>query len=148
MQRLKGKNILVAGGGGIGSELVRRFAAEGANVVLGDIAFESAEALAGELAAQGGSVVATSLDGRDEASIAAAVKLACERFGGLDGMHVNFATFVDGDFERGVLELPLEQLDETMRVNFRGYVLCTRAALPAMLERGGVRRTRLRSNPS
>jgi NAD(P)-dependent dehydrogenase (short-subunit alcohol dehydrogenase family) len=36
-----------------------------------------------------------------------------------------------------VLELPLEHLDETMRVNFRGYVLCTRAALPALLQRGG-----------
>src|SRR5271166_3953395 len=102
MKRLEGKTILVAGGGGIGTGLVRRFAAEGANVVLGDIAFESAELLADEIAAEGGSVVATLLDGREETSIGAAVSLACERFGGLDGMHVNFATFVDGDFVRGV----------------------------------------------
>jgi NAD(P)-dependent dehydrogenase (short-subunit alcohol dehydrogenase family) len=52
-------------------------------------------------------------------------------------MHVNFATFVDGDFERGILELPLADFDETMHVNLRGYFVCSRAALPAMLERGG-----------
>lgn len=137
MQRLAGKTLLVAGGGGIGGGLARRFAAEGANVVLGDIALEAATELAEDIAAAGGVAVATRLDGGDEASAAAAVRLACDRFGGLDGVHVNFATFVDGDFERGALELPLEHFDETIRVNLRGYFLCTRAALPAMLERGG-----------
>ena len=44
--RLAGKSLLVAGGGGIGSGLARRFAAEGANVVLGDISLEAAEAVA------------------------------------------------------------------------------------------------------
>ena len=137
MRRLEGKTIVVAGGGGIGGGLARRFAEEGANVVIGDVALEPAETLAHDIAAGGGSVVATRLDGSDEDSAAAAVRLACDRYGGLDGIHVNFATFVDGDFERGVLELPLEHFDETMRVNLRGYFLCTRAALPALLERGG-----------
>ena len=136
MQRLDGKTILIAGGGGIGGGLARRFADEGANVVLGDIAEQAAEELAHAIAATGGSIIATRLDGTDEESAGAAVRLACTRFGGLDGMHANFATFVDGDFERGVLELPLEHFDETLRVNLRGYFLCTRAALPAMLERG------------
>ena len=136
MQRLEGKTLLVAGGGGIGGGLARRFADEGANVVLGDIAEQAAEELAHAIAATGGSIVATRLDGTDEESAVAAVRLACTRFGGLDGMHVNFATFVDGDFERGVLELPLKHFDETLRVNLRGYFLCTRAALPAMLEHG------------
>lgn len=137
MRRLEGKTILVAGGGGIGGELARRFAAEGANVVLGDIAVEPAKKLADAIATEGGSAIATRLDGSDEESATAAVRLACERFGGLDGIHVNFATFVDGDFERGILELPLAHFDETMRVNLRGYFLCTRAALPALLDRGG-----------
>lgn len=137
MRRLAGKTLLVAGGGGIGAELARRFAAEGANVVLGDVALAPAQEVAGVIAAAGGSIVATQLDGADEASAQAAVSLACDRFGGLDGVHVNFATFVDGDFERGVLELPLEHFDETIRVNLRGYFLCTRAALPALLARGG-----------
>ena len=136
-ERLRGKTILVAGGGGIGSGLARRFAAEGANVVLGDVALEAAEEVAQEIVARGGSAIAARLDGADESSAAAAVSLACERFGGLDGMHVNFATFVDQSPDTGVLELPLADFDETMRINLRGYYLCTRAAVPAMLERRG-----------
>lgn len=136
VERLRGKTILVAGGGGIGGGLARRFAAEGANVVLGDISLESAETLAQEIGTGGGTAVPVQLDGADEVSVARAVALACDRFGGLDGMHANFATFIEqGDI--GALELPLADFDETMRVNLRGYFLCTRAALPALLERGG-----------
>lgn len=52
-------------------------------------------------------------------------------------MHANFASFADSADEVGVLELALEIYDETMRVNTRGFFLCTRAALPAILARGG-----------
>lgn len=135
--RLRNKTILVAGGGGIGGGLARRFAAEGANVVLGDVDQDAAEAVVRDIAANGGSALATRLDGADEASAAAAVSLARERFGGLDGIHANFANFIEQDDSVGALELPLADFDETMRVNLRGYYLCTRAALPALLERGG-----------
>lgn len=136
-ERLKDKTILVAGAGGIGSGLARRFAAEGANVVLGDVAIDEAEALAEEVAAKGGSIVATRLDGASEDSAARAVAFACERFGGLDGLHANFANFIEQDDSVGALELPLDDFDETIRVNLRGYLLCTRAAVSALLERGG-----------
>ena len=136
-RRLVGKCILVAGAGTIGSGLARRFAAEGADVVIGDRAHDGAEALAEAIRAGGGSAVAVHLDGGDEASAAGAVALAVERFGRLDGMHVNFASFVDQGFDTGVLELPMADFDETMAVNLRGYYLCTRAALPALIERGG-----------
>jgi NAD(P)-dependent dehydrogenase (short-subunit alcohol dehydrogenase family) len=135
--RLRNKTILVAGGGGIGGGLARRFAAEGGNVVLGDVDQASAEAVVRDIVANGGSALATRLDGADEASAAAAVSLARERFGGLDGIHANFANFIEQDDSVGALELPLADFDETMRVNLRGYYLCTRAALPALLERGG-----------
>lgn len=137
MRRLEGKTIIVAGGGGIGGGLARRFAHEGANVVLGDIALEPAEALCVELEEAGGSAVAIRLDGSDEASARAMVDLATSRFGGLDGIHINFATFIDGDMAKGIMELPLEAFDETMSINLRGYYLCARAAIPALLERGG-----------
>jgi len=135
MQRLVGKTILVAGGGGIGGGLARRFAAEGANVVLGDIALEPAQATVDEIAASGGQALAVALDGADEASAQAAVAAAVDRFGGLDGIHLNFATFVDGGFDTGVLELPMADFDETIRINLRGYYLLTRIALPEMLKR-------------
>lgn len=136
MQRLTNKTIIVAGGGGIGGGLTRRFAAEGANVVLGDIDVEAAETLVKNIVADGGSAIATRLDGADEASTLAVVALAYERFGGLDGIHANFANFIEQD-DSGALELPLADFDETLRVNLRGYLLCTRAAVPALIKRGG-----------
>ena len=136
-ERLSGRTVLVAGAGSIGSALARRFAAEGANVVLGDMMLDAAEATAQDIRADGGSALAVRLDGADESSALAAVSLACERFGKLDGVHVNFASFVDQGFDTGVLELPLADFDETMNVNLRGYYLCTRAALPALLKQGG-----------
>jgi len=137
MNRLEGKCILVAGGGGIGGGLARRFAAEGAHVVLGDVALDGAEGVVREIVEAGGSAIATRLDGADEASASAAVALACDTFGGLDGIHANFANFIEQDDSVGALELPMADFDETMRVNLRGYLVCTRAALPALLERGG-----------
>ena len=59
------------------------------------------------------------------------------RFGGLDGLHANFAYMADGNPEWGVLNLPLEIYDETQRVNARGFFLCTKAVLPPMIARGG-----------
>lgn len=136
-KRLSGRTLLVAGAGSIGNGLARRFAAEGANVIIGDHAPEGATTVAEEIRSKGGHAVAVHLDGTDESSVKAAVSLACERFGRLDGIHVNFASFADQGFDTGVLELPITDFDETMAVNLRGYYLCTRAALPALIKHGG-----------
>jgi NAD(P)-dependent dehydrogenase (short-subunit alcohol dehydrogenase family) len=135
MPRLESKTILVAGGGGIGSELARHYATDGADVILGDLDLEGARAVADDITRSGRSCLATRLDGADENSIGAAVALAIRKFGGLDGLHANFASFVDTDNDIGVLELPIALYDATMRVNARGFFLCTRIALPAILAR-------------
>jgi NAD(P)-dependent dehydrogenase (short-subunit alcohol dehydrogenase family) len=135
--RLSGKVIVIAGAGGIGSGLTRRYAAEGAAVVVGDLDEDGARALAAEISEGGGKAVGTHLDGGDEASIKALVDLAVATFGGLDGFHANYACFKDGQSGEDILGLPLEVYDEVMHVNARGFVLCTRAALPPMLARGG-----------
>ena len=135
--RLKDKVIVVAGAGGIGGGLARRYAEEGAAVVLGDIDAAAAKATAAEIAGTGGTVIGTQLDGADDASIKAAVDLAIASFGGLDGFHANFASFRDGESGGDVLDLPLDIFDDVMRVNTRGFLLCTRHAVPAMLARGG-----------
>lgn len=137
MQRLTGKSILVAGGGFIGDELARRYAREGAKVVLGDHRLSAAQAVVDEIVRAGGTAAAVQLDGSDERSMADAVSLCDSRYGGLDGVHLNFASFSDSGGDVGVLELPLEDFDETMRINARGYVVGTRAVLPALIARGG-----------
>ena len=136
MNRLEGKVIVVAGAGGIGGGLARRYAGEGAAVVLGDIDPASVEATVAEIAAAGGTAIGTALNGADEDSVNAAVALAVQRFGGLDGFHANFASFKDGESGEDILGLPMAAFDEVMHVNARGFVLCARAAIPEMLKRG------------
>ena len=132
--RLTGKVIVVAGAGGIGDELARRYAGEGASVVLGDIDGERAKDVAADI---GAAAIGTHLDGGDEGSIKAAVDLAIASFGGLDGFHANYATFPAGERDTDLLGMPMEVWDEVMRVNSRGFLLCTRHALPHMIARGG-----------
>jgi NAD(P)-dependent dehydrogenase (short-subunit alcohol dehydrogenase family) len=135
--RLMGKVILVAGAGGIGRGLATRYAAEGARVVVGDIDADAAEDVAEAIRASGAEARGIHLDGADEGSVAAAVAVCRDAYGGLDGLHANFAYLVDSKPDIALLELPLEVFDETQRINTRGFYLCTRAALPALIERGG-----------
>lgn len=135
--RLEGKVIVVAGGGGIGNELARRYASEGAAVALGDLDGSMARSVADEITASGGVAMGIELDGADDESLAAAVALTVSRFGGLDGFHANFANFNDGMGGIDVLTIPMDIFDDVMRVNARGFVLCTRHAVPEMLKRGG-----------
>ena len=137
MQKLAGKVILVAGTGVIGAGLARRYAAEGAHVVLGDINLPSAKAVVSMIEKADGVATAIHLDGSDEQSVCAAVATCSSIYGGLDGLHANFASLADNSRAQGILELPLEVYDQTQWVNARGYYLCTRAVLPSLLQRGG-----------
>jgi NAD(P)-dependent dehydrogenase (short-subunit alcohol dehydrogenase family) len=110
--RLSGKVALVTGGAsGIGLATVRRFVAEGAQVVIGDIDEASLAAVAGEL----GEACATAIaDVTSEDDVAELVALAIERFGRLDIAVANagsghFSLLVDhelSDWQR-VIELCL-----------------------------------------
>lgn len=137
MQRLTGKSILLAGAGAIGSEIARRYASEGAGVVIGDIDLAAARAVAQEIADGGGRAAAVRLDGADDVSIQGALNLASQTFGGLDGLHINFAVFEDYASGGSILDLGMARFDEQMRVNVRGFLLCTRHALPLLIARGG-----------
>lgn len=135
--RLDGKVILVAGAGGIGDSLATRYAAEGARVVLGDLKLDVAAQAVETIRQAGCEATAIALDGSDEASVAAAVAHCAATYGGLDGLHANFANLADSDPNLSILDLPLEIYDAVQSVNARGYYLCTRAALPEILKRGG-----------
>ncbi|MCV7278299.1 SDR family oxidoreductase [Mycolicibacterium flavescens] len=132
---LADKVILLAGLGGIGNGLARRYADEGASLVIGDLDADLAQRVAAELG--GERVRAVALDGADEQSVIDAVHVAVEAFGRLDGMHVNFTNADDAYLPGGVVELPLDAFDEVMRVNTRGFVICAKHAIPAMLDSGG-----------
>ncbi|CAN5786588.1 SDR family oxidoreductase [soil metagenome] len=134
--RLDGKVIVVAGAGGIGDALATRYSAEGARVVVGDLNASHAEQLAAQLDPTGTTVIGTALDGADDDSVAALVALAVSKFGVINGFHANYANFADGLSTAGV-DLPLDDFDQVMNVNARGYFLCARHAVPAMVTAGG-----------
>jgi NAD(P)-dependent dehydrogenase (short-subunit alcohol dehydrogenase family) len=134
---LENKVVIVAGLGGIGNGLARRYADEGARLVIGDLDAELGPRVATDLDPSGLRVLGMPLDGTDEESVISIVRSAVETFGRLDGLHVNFTNAADAYLPGGVVELPLEAFDEVMRVNTRGFVICAKHAIPAMIESGG-----------
>ena len=134
---LENKVVILAGLGGVGNGLARRYVEEGAQLVVGDLDADLVTSVVAEIDPSGERVRGAPLDGADEESVAAIVKLAVDTFGRLDGMHVNFTNAADAFLPGGVVELPLEAFDEVMRVNTRGFVICAKHAIPPMIEAGG-----------
>lgn len=137
MGRHTGKVAVCAGSAtGMGAETAFRLATEGAAVTIGDVNLEAAQALVERIKAAGGDAVAEAFDIADEASVNTLIQGAARRHGGLDIMHVNAADLrvvrKDGD----ALTTDLAVFDRSVDVNLRGHLLCTRAAIPLMLERG------------
>lgn len=135
--RLSGKALIVIGSGtGIGAATARRLAAEGARLCLADINLAAATVMAEQIVGEGGEAFATFIDLSDEASVTRAVETAAQRFGGLDGAHVNAADMRAIMHDSDVLAEELAVFDRTLTVNLRGHLLCTRAVLPHLLARG------------
>ena len=132
---LGNKVVIVAGLGGIGNGLARRYADEGAQLIIGDLDPETVSRAVADLDPE--RVVGVPLDGADEESVIAIINRAVDTFGRLDGIHVNFTNAADAYLPGGVVDLPLEAFDEVMRVNTRGFVICAKHAIPPMIESGG-----------
>jgi NAD(P)-dependent dehydrogenase (short-subunit alcohol dehydrogenase family) len=102
MARLEGKVALVTGGGnGIGRACARRFAGEGAAVVVGDLLEDAARAVAAEIASDGGRAEAVRLDATSVADNEAAIGSAVSSFGPLDVLvtaaGISHKGYVSGD---------------------------------------------------
>ncbi len=131
---LEGTVALVSGiGPGMGRDISLLLARHGADVVLGARRTETSEAVAAEVRALGRRAEVVALDITDPAACEAAVEVA-RGLGGLDVL-VNNA-FQDGN-HKAFLDAPLEEWKATMDVNLWGTLQMTRAAVPAMTDRGG-----------
>ena len=140
MRGLQDKVAVVAGGaGGIGTATSLRLGEEGARVVVGDLNEAAAKDVADRITKAGGTAIAVPFDISDEDSVRALVGAAVDTFGGVDVCHANAADLsvpvIMGDTD--ALSIDLAIWDRTMQVNLRGFLLCTRHAIPSMLERGG-----------
>jgi NAD(P)-dependent dehydrogenase (short-subunit alcohol dehydrogenase family) len=130
---LSGKVAVVTGGAsGLGEGLVRRFAAEGAKVLIGDIDRDGGSALAADI---GGAALFVEADVSDIEQVGRLVSRAVEHFGGLHVM-VNNAG-VSGTMHRRFLDDDLADFHKVMAVNVRAVMAGTRDAARHMAEHGG-----------
>ncbi|WP_404194517.1 SDR family NAD(P)-dependent oxidoreductase [Streptomyces tauricus] len=136
MKRFDGYGVLITGAGqGIGEVTARRFAAEGAGVLVTDRDATRAERVADAIEAAGGTAVPYECDVADPAAVDAAVTTAVDSFGRLDVLVNNaYACHPDpASFE--------EHEDgpwyEDFEITLHGAYRCIRAALPHLVAAGG-----------
>ncbi|MFC0600415.1 SDR family NAD(P)-dependent oxidoreductase [Streptomyces palmae] len=132
MGKLDGRTVLITGAArGQGEQEARLFAAEGARVLLTDVLDGPGEALAKELGEERARYVR--LDVREEADWAAAVAAAKDAFGKLDGLVNNAGILRFNE----LVNTPLEEFTEVVRVNQVGAFLGMRAVAPELAAAGG-----------
>ncbi len=134
MNRLKNQVAIITGGSrGIGMAIAKKFANEGADILIADIMKEEAEAAARELSSMGSNAGSYQLDVRDVGEIYKMVAYCEKEFGKVDIL-VNNA---------GVqkpcpsMKLSEEDFDRIMDINIKGAFFCAQAAGRSMRKNGG-----------
>src|SRR5438309_10012920 len=126
--------MIVGAPNGLGRATALVFAAAGAAVGCADVEAPGARAIAAEIEKGGARALPVHLDVTDGASCRAAVAATVERFGGIDGLLYGAA---DSDRTATVLEMEKAAWDRVIRINLTGAFLMVKAAIPAMIARGG-----------
>lgn len=135
---LSGKVIFMSGGSrGIGLAMAKRFARDGANIVIAAKTDKPHPKLEGtihtaaaEIDAAGGKALGVVCDIRDEANVKRAVDEAVQRFGGID-ICINNASAIS---LTGALATPMKKYDLMNGVNARGTFLVSQTCLPYLLK--------------
>lgn len=133
--RLKGKVAVVTGAAsGFGAAIARRFAEEGADVLVADLNAAGANRIAEEILESGGRAAGFGADVTDPAQAEAMIAAAVAGYGGLDvlvnnaGVPQRIAKFQD---------VTPETIDRIFAVNVKSWLFTSRAALPHLEARGG-----------
>ena len=133
---LAGKTLFITGASrGIGLEVAKRAARDGANIVIVAKTTDPNPKLPGtihsaaaEVEALGGKALPLAVDIRDDAAVAAAVAQAVATFGGIDIL-VNNASAIS---LTGTPDTPMKRFDLMNGINARGTYLCTATCLPEL----------------
>jgi len=131
--RLKDKIALITGAaGGIGSATVKRFAEEGATVILSDINEEGCKKVLKEIEEKGGKGGIIAADVTKEDEIVALFSQVKKSYGRLDIL----ANIAGGDFENQVAvdEISYEKMSYNIDANLKSCILCCREAAKIMME--------------
>ena len=124
---LAGRRALVTGGSrGIGREIVRRLAADGATVAFTYSASQAdAQTLVADVAENGGNAIAIQADAADPEQVAAAVERAVADLGGLDVLVNNAGS----GYFAPIDEFPAEEFDRLVAINIGGVYWAVRTAV-------------------
>ena len=134
MKSLSGKTLFITGASrGIGLEIAKRAAKDGANIAIAAKTAEPHPKLPGtiytaaeEIEQLGGKALPIVVDVRDEAQVDAAIEKAVSTFGGLDIL-INNASAIS---LTGTLVTSMKSYDLMNQVNARGTYLCSQKAIP------------------
>jgi short-subunit dehydrogenase len=130
-----GRVVCITGASyGIGAELARQCATQGARLALAARSADRLEEVATACRAAGADVLVVPTDVGDEAACRTLIEATVARFGALDMLINNAGLGASGRF-RDITDLSV--FERTMRVNFLGSVYCTAAALPHLVASRG-----------
>ena len=132
--RLKDKVTIITGAAhGIGKAYARRFAEEGAHVVIADIDGAGGVATANAILDAGGSAWSRTSDVRSLPNVQGLMQETVNKFGRIDVLLNNAAIYVTQKLWKGAVEdLELAEWDRVIEVNLKGVFLCSKAAIPIM----------------
>ncbi|EDN02565.1 oxidoreductase [Histoplasma capsulatum] len=129
--RLEGKVAIVTGGGsGFGAAIARRYAQEGAKVVVGDINVVGGEKVASENPA---SIAFMKMDVTKEEDWKAVVDQTASKFGQVDILVNNAGTTYRN---KPSMEVTIEEFQRVFDVNVKGIFHASKAFIPKLLEQG------------
>ena len=130
---LEGRVILVTGGGsGLGEAICQVLGQAGAQIIAADIRLDSAERVAGDVRAAGGSATSIRLDVGDEAQAHEAIQYVVSEFGRLDCL-INNAGI---DVTKPIEELTIAEFDRVVHVNLHGPFVMSKLAFEVMRAQG------------
>ena len=133
-RQLEGKTCVVTGGAGsIGRATARLFAAQGANVMLVDLAEAALQRVAADLANVNVAYVAA--DVTDAASVRKAVEATTARWGGIDVLFSNAGIF---GVVKPIADYPEDVFDAVYAVHVKGAFLLCKYAVPKMNDGGSI----------